>query len=134
MKFSIYKLDGTLVEFHAYWYHNQFGPSSTGDCVIHNLLLPITGRIAKRAIGSTMCTLTPTVDGKVETGTAPLAQGDAACSASEVGGYSKQRGRIASFGSALRNAGFNRIERGALWQQYWEQQNYGGPNLQRRQS
>jgi len=135
MKFSIYKLDGNFVEFHAYWYHNQFGPSSTGDCVIHNLLLPITGRIAKRAIGNTMCTLTPTVDGKVSpSSNAPFAQGDAACSASELGGYSKQRGRIASFGSALRVAGFNRVERAALWQQYWEQQGRDGPSLQRRKS
>ena len=124
MKFSIYKLDGTHVEFHAYWYHNQFGPSlSTGDCIIHNLPLPITGRIAKKAIGSTMCTLTPTVNGKVlPSSRAPFAQGDAACSASEPGGYSKQRGRIMSFGSALRAAGFNRVERTALFDQFWLQQ------------
>lgn len=120
MKFSIYKLDGTLVEFRAAWCHSRFGPSSTGDRVIHNLDLPITRRKVKKAIGWTMCTLTPTVNGEL-TGASPLAQGDAACSASEPGGYNKQRGRIASFGSALRNAEFKREERKALWQQYWEQ-------------
>ena len=122
MKFSIYKLDGTLVEFHAYWYHQQFySPTSP-----HATDLPITGRHVKQAIGWTMCTLTPTVNGKVEFATSPLAQGDAACSASEPGGYSKQRGRIMSFGSALRIAGFNRPERSALWQQYWKQQGHHG--------
>lgn len=137
MKFSIYKLDGTLVKFRASWCHSRFGPSlETGDRTIHNLDLPITRRKVKRAIGWTMCTLTPTVLGRVEFATSPLAQGDAACSASEPGGYNKQRGRIASFESALRNAEFNRVERSALWQQYWKQQGYGygGPNLQRRKS
>jgi len=128
MKFSIYKLDGDLVEFHAYWYHEQF------ERVLYDVELFATNRLVKRALGATVCTLTPTVNGKVEFATAPLAQGDAACSASELGGYSKQRGRIMSFGSALRNAGFSRIERSALWQQYWEQQGYGGPSLQRRKS
>lgn len=128
MKFNIYKLDGTLVEFRASWYHGKW------DIHLGELDLPVTHRQVKRAIGWTMCTFTPTVEGKVLTGSSPITQGDAACSASEPGGYNKQRGRIASFGSALRNAGFNRIERSALWQQYWEQQGYGGPSLQRRQS
>ena len=117
MRFSITKLDGALVEFYASWYHSRFRFSP-----IHNLELPITRRKVKWAIGWTMCTLTPTINGKVETGTSPLAQGDAACSANKSGGYSKQRGRIASFGSALKAASFNRVERSALWQQYWEQQ------------
>ena len=118
MKFSIYKLDkldGTLIEFRAVWYHEVWTDALSLD-------LPVTRRKVKRAVGWTMCTLTPTVNGKVKFATSPLAQGDAACSASEPGGYSKQRGRIMSFGSALFQAGFNRVERAALWKQYWEQQ------------
>jgi hypothetical protein len=134
MKFSIYKLDGTLVEFRAVWDHSQFGPSIvTRDGVIHNLNLPVTHRMVKRAVGWTMCTLTPTINGKVESANSALSRGDAACSASEPGGYSKQRGRIASFGSALQAAGFNRVGRSALWQQYWEQQGYSSPSLRKRQ-
>jgi len=119
MKFSIHKLDGTHVEFHAYWYHEQF------ERVLYDVELFATNRLVKRALGATVCTLTPTMDGKVQTGSTPIAQGDAACSASEPGGYNKQRGRIASFGSALREAEFNRVERAALWKQYWGQQRGG---------
>jgi hypothetical protein len=129
MKFSIYKLDGTLVEFRASWYHERFKGSR---CI----KLPVTERFVRRAQGITVCTFTPTINGEVLSNFRdyhPLAQGDAACSASEPDGYSKQRGRIMSFGSALRVAGFNRVKRSALWQQYWEQQGCSGPSLRKRQ-
>lgn len=117
MKFSIYKLDGTLVEFRAVWYHRQHIPE-----ICFNLELPITHRLVKRTVGFTVCTLTPIVAKQINL--PPLAQGDAACSASEPNGYSKQRGRVASFGSALKAAGFKRVERAALWEQYWKQQGH----------
>lgn len=120
MKFRVYNL-----EFRAVWHHSLFGASSTGNRVGCNLDLPITRRKVRRAIGWTMCTLTPTVNGKAEAGAVPSAQGDAACSASEPGGYSKHKGRVASFGSALKMAGFGRVARTELWKQYWEQHRQG---------
>lgn len=126
MKFRAYTLGGALVEFRAVWYHSRFGESSTGDRTVYGLDLPITHRKVKRAIGYTLCTLTPIPShwrllGRGPT-VSPLAQGDAACSASEPGGYSKYKGRAASFGSALKTAGFDREVRTELWKQYWEQQ------------